>query len=132
MMKNMEDTVLDELDFDYEDTNEKELKNMLKDALVKIDSLDEEVQRLNKLVSKPNQVSKKAGRPRNRMFYNNIEITDADLIRLKNELTLLELLDGFTYEKRTSKGMKTITPKAGKLQERQCRDMIKNRTKGGV
>ena len=128
-MKNYEDTVLDDLDFDYEDAEEKESKNMLKDALVRIDSLAEEVQRLNKLITRTNQVDKKVGRPRCKIFYNDIEITDAELIRLSNELSVLEILEDFYYKRKTNKGEETVTPKAGKKQRRQCRDMIEKRLK---
>lgn len=127
MSKN-EDTVLDGMDFDYEDTSDKELKELLKNTLVSLVGLNESVGKLMEIVSSQYQVNKNVGRKGCKMFYNNKEISNEDLKKLRAKMSVAEILRDFTYINEYSE---LITPYLDDESKIRCRAMITNRLRWG-
>lgn len=122
----------DDFDFDFEDekedTNEKELKVMLSDALVKIDSLNDAVNDLKKEIAKQKEVNKNVGRKACMMFYENKEISNSELRELRKEKSIAEILKDFTY---IDENDELICARFSKEHKVRCRSMVMNRLRLG-
>ena len=120
------------LDFDFEDkkedTNEKELKVMLSDALEKIDSLNDVVNDLKEVIAKQKEVNKNVGRKACVMFYENKEISNAELRELRKEKSIAEILNDFTY---IDENDELICARFSKEHKIKCRSMVRNRLRLG-
>ena len=127
-MNKIEDKLLDSMDFDFEDTSDKELKVMLKDALNKIDSLNSDIQKLSELVAKQKEVNKNVGRKSCVMFYDNKEISNTELRELRKEMSIAEILKDFTY---IDENDELISARFSKEHKMKCRSMVTNRLRWG-
>ncbi len=92
--------ILDNLDFDYMDPSDRELKDLMISTLDKLKSIESKLDKIESLVTDAKLVDKKCGHPKYRMFYDDKEITDKDLIYLKYtmELTIPEICKYFYYK----------------------------------
>lgn len=96
----MKDAVISDLDFDFENADTKELKELLNIALIKIGIIEEELKKLNNSITQSKLVDRKQGRPRAKMFYDGKEISDKDLIYMvKNmDMGIAEICKHFYYK----------------------------------
>ena len=127
MSKN-EDALLNDIELIPEDAEDKELKKLLRDTLVKLGGIEEEIESIKnlvtqqKLVKKNGEPKKKPGRKKCIMYYCEQEVTEEYLRYLKYdmEVSIAKILDDFYY----------VTEKGYEVRDREeCRGYLGNRLK---
>lgn len=125
-MGGVKDLVIDNLDFDYEDTDTKEMKELFKMTCEQIKAMNNELVKIKDLLAQSKQVNKNVGRKKCKLYYDNVEITDEQLKNLKKEMSTAEILKDFRY---VNEYNQLINPNASAEQKQLCRNMIANRTR---
>ena len=125
-MGGVKDLVIDTLDFDYEDTDTKEMKELFKMTCEQIKAMNNELVKIKDLLAQSKQVNKNVGRKKCKLYYDNVEITDEQLKNLKKEMSTAEILKDFRY---VNEYNQLINPNASAEQKQLCRNMIANRTR---
>lgn len=100
-----DDLILNDMDFIPEGACDKEVKEILNNAVVKLDNVLEEIKELRSLVAYSKQVNKdgsqkkKRGRKPCRMYYDGKLVTTEEIIYLKDKMDvpLSKILDDFKY-----------------------------------